>query len=849
MASPLPIDPSLDHIVERLRRRGALVLVAEPGAGKTTRVPPVLLRELADDHQGVVVTQPRRLAARLSAHRVAEELGGKVGELVGYQVRGEDRTSAATRLRFVTEGVLVRQLLDDAPELDRAAAIVLDEFHERHLQADLALALAQRRRARSSSPALVLMSATLEAEPASVLIDAPVVTVPGRCHEVTVEYDERGDDSPLERRIAAALRRLRARGVEGDLLVFLPGAAEIRRSTEACAEWAEPLGVELRTLHGNQALRDQVAALSPSTAQRVIFTTNVAETSLTIEGVEAVVDSGLARSARHSPWSGLTVLETRPISLASATQRAGRAGRLGPGRCLRLGHQAEWAQRPDHDPPEMLRADLSEMVLALSARDHIGGLEPLTFLDPPPERALEAASTLLRRLGLVDASGAVTGRGRDAAALGAHPRLGRLMIEAAQRGAGDRGCLLAALLEARDIRSATRTRFSSARPSVDEVGPSDGLGLVERFEALEREGFRRRRAAAQGLDLGRAKAVHSARRAYRRRLRRQETAESARVDADQVLMLATLAAFPDRVGWRRRPRGEDVVFADGGSGRLSPNSVVKEAELLVAVDAESNRRGQVIIRSASRVEPEWLIELFADELVEEKDLRVNESSGAVERREVLRYGALVLDEQVSREVEAAEAAELLASRALAEGIERFFDAAAIEALRARVAFAAEHFDDIREITDADLRGAVLDACQGRSSLADLSHASLSDLLLARLGPRARQRLDRVAPEHVSIPGRRRVVVRYVPGRPPSIASRLQDFFGARRGPTVAEGRQPLVLHLLAPNQRAVQVTTDLEGFWSKHYPDIRKQLRRRYPKHAWPENPLEAKPSRPGQRR
>src|SRR5918997_835582 len=452
---PLPIDPLLPEIVASLRRGPNLVVEAPPGAGKTTRVPPALLDAGVAGEGEVWVLEPRRLAARLSARRVAEERGESLGETVGYQVRFDEVGGARTRLRFLTEGVLTRRLLAD-PRLGRAGVIVLDEFHERHLQADLAVALLRRlQRTERPDLRLVVMSATLDAAPVAEFLESPVLRSEGRRFHVEIEHLARPDERPLAEQVASAVARLiteGAGGLDGDVLVFLPGAAEIRRAQSACEQLAERHDLLVVPLHGELPAEEQDRAVRPAGRRKLILSTNVAETSVTIEGVAAVIDSGLARVAGQSPWSGLPVLKVSRVSRASAVQRAGRAGRTREGRCLRLYTAQDFGARPPHETPEVRRLDLAESVLELRAAGvvDVGGFE---WFEPPAPEALEAAETLLRRLGATDAAGRVTDAGRAMLRLPLHPRLGRIVVEAEGRGVAREACTIAALISERDIRA------------------------------------------------------------------------------------------------------------------------------------------------------------------------------------------------------------------------------------------------------------------------------------------------------------------------------------------------------------------------------------------------------------
>jgi ATP-dependent helicase HrpB len=840
----LPIDDVLPRLVAAVRERRVAVLVAPPGAGKTTRVPGALLDAgaVAGD---VVVLQPRRLAARLAAARVAHERGGELGREVGYEVRFDRRISDATRIRFVTEGVLTRRLLSD-PELRGVGCVIIDEFHERHLDGDLALALACRLRARRPELALVVMSATLDAEPvAAFLGGAPIVRSEGRTFPLAIEHAEQPDDRPLGKQVAAAVRRLAQDKLDGDVLVFLPGAGEIRRCAEDLGEVAALFDLAVLPLHGDLTAEEQDRAVAPARQRKVILATNVAETSVTIDGVVCVIDSGVARIARHSPWSGLPSLQIEPVSRASCAQRAGRAGRTRPGRVVRLYSRHDHDTRRPFEVPEVARADLAGAALELCGAG-LAGLGALRWYEPPPEAAARAAEELLARLGAV-AGGAITPLGRRMLRFPVHPRLGRIVCEAEGRGVASEACAIAALLGARELRLERRGRDSTARVA----SPSDLIDDLDALLDARRHGLRPDRLRRDGLDVTTALAADRAARQLERIADlRGAPAPRTDEDADHALQLAILTGFPDRVGKRRAPRSADVVFAAGGGGALAPTSAVIDAELLVAVDvAETGARGQqsrVQIRRASAIEASWLLDLYLDRIEERDELAWNAARERVERVVQLTYDGLPIDEQ--RDVEGARragraAAELLAKQAIAAGLERFVDVDALAQWRARVAFAARlapatGLSAAAATDDAALAQILAAACEGAISFDELRKASLLDLLDASLGEH-KALVDRLAPTHLSLPRRRRVPIRYEADQPPYLASRMQDFFGLARAPAVGDGKVPLVLHLLAPNQRPVQVTQDLPGFWIKHYPALRKQLMRRYPKHAWPEDPTQ----------
>jgi ATP-dependent helicase HrpB len=852
---PLPIDSLLPEILDALRRRGAVVVEAPPGAGKTTRVPRAILEGSLAGEGEVLVLEPRRLAARMAARRVAEEIGDRVGGIVGYQVRFEDATGPGTRLRYVTEGLFTRRLAS-APTLPGVGAVVLDEFHERRLHADLALAAVRRLR-ETARPDLkvVVMSATLDAGPVARHLGAPTVRSEGRLFDVAVEYLSLAEAAEpgvrLETRVARAVRRLAADEPGGDILVFLPGMAEIRGAMEACEDAAVRSGLQLLPLHGDLSPDDQDRAVRNGPGRKAIFSTNVAETSVTIEGVAAVVDSGLARVASHSPWSGLPLLAVRKVSKASAAQRAGRAGRTRPGRALRLYTRQDHDARPAFDVPEILREDLAEIMLVAA----VVGTADRDWLDPPPEAAVGAANGLLRLLGAVDAAGRATDLGRRMLRFPLHPRLSRLLVEAEARGAAGEGALLAALLAERDIRE----RAAGSRKASDSpTGLSDLTELARRFGEAERVRFAPDRVRSLGLSPAAVTAVARARRQLLGIAGSRGGEEN-----EEVALRAALAAFPDRVARRRVHGSPEVLLAGGGAARLDPSSVVREAPLLVAVDAGERRGesrptrgaaggpgGPVTVRLASAITPGMLAALFPERLRREDDLDWNAGEERVEGWARLRYGDLVIEERRKTETDPAKASALLAEAAVARGAAAFVPEGAIERLQARLEFVARAVPEsgVAPLSEEDIGAALRESCAGRRSFAELRDAGLIDAVLRRIPPARRGALDRMAPERISLAGGRSTRVHYgAGGKPPHVESRLQYFFGLAEGPAVAGGRVRLVLHLLAPNMRAVQVTTDLAGFWERHYPALRRELMRRYPRHAWPEDPRLASP--PGSRR
>jgi ATP-dependent helicase HrpB len=834
----LPIDAALPSLLQELARTPNLVLVAEPGAGKTTRVPPALLDAAFRGDREVVVLEPRRIAARMSARRVAEELGESVGGRVGYVVRFEREVSERTRLTFVTEALLVRRLLGE-PDLGGVAAVVLDEFHERSLHTDLALALL-RKLQQTSRPdlRLVVMSATLEAERVAAFLDARVVHVSGRTFPVSVEHLDKPDERKIEEQVRGAVRKLLVHNVDGDVLVFLPGAAEIRRCEEACTELATQFGVDLCMLHGDLPPKEQDRAVATGPRRKVIFSTNIAETSLTLPSVVAVVDAGLVRMAGHSPWSGLPTLSTQKVSQASAVQRMGRAGRVREGRCLRLYTRADFESRPRFDTAEILKSDLCDAELFLRALFPQGSDE-LSWLDPPPAAARATAIALLTRLEALEADGAITALGRRMLKAPVHPRVARLLFALGEAGYPDEAAALAALVSEREIRLSHRTQLAAGRGQHHEVGASD---LVARLEALEAVSGNLSADALRryGLDGQAVRAVERVRATLRRELPKSYPRPSEGFES--AAGKAVLLAFPDRVARRKAPHSSEVLLAQGGSATLAESSVVREAELLVAIEADERGRGGAVIRTASAIEPEWLLELFESRIRTETRVLFDEARERVEGSQRMLYDGLCLDETRSKGLSNDDTARTLAELALARGPKAPWDVEAVERLRLRAAFSHAVDTRVPAMDDDFVRATLLGLCAGKLSFEALRAEPLERALRDALSADARRLLDTLAPPSLRLPSGRELTIHYEHDRPPWVESRLQDFFGMKQGLMLGHGGTPLVLHLLAPNFRPVQVTTDLPGFWDRHYPAVRKELMRRYPRHSWPEDPRTAAP-------
>ena len=890
---PLPIDAVLPDVLAALQTGRNLVVEAPPGAGKTTRIPLALLEAGLAGDRDVLVLQPRRLAARMSAQRVADTLGEKIGQRVGYHVRFDSAAGPDTRLRFITEGLLTRMLHDD-PRLRRVAIVVLDEFHERHLDGDLGLALL-RALQRTARPDLkiVVMSATLDAAPVQAYLSegsdvCARLTSAGRMFPVALDYHGVVSEQELAGAVSRGLARLIDETPDGatigDILVFLPGAREISQATRSCAGLAARAGLDIRPLHGELPPEDQDLAVRPGPRPKLILATNVAETSVTIDGVVAVIDSGLVRLPAHDPWTGVPTLAIKKISRASATQRAGRAGRTRPGRCLRLYSQADHDRRPEFTPPEVARADLTAALLDLHAQQ-IPDPSAFSWFEPPPPAALAAARALLLRLSAVSPAGQLTPLGHRMLRFPLHPRLARLVVEGEARDVADLACGAAALLGERSIRPNDHLAHTDADADVlvdladlarlrrdrnDDDTPRGGLlpGPAHRVRQVQQQLLRLTTKSSHThrqpvpSDTHRQPVLSDTHRqpvpsdTYRQPAPSDTHRQPAPTDARSVqaredqLRQALLTAFPDRVAQARDDSSgaRVLALAGGGAARLGPASVVRTAPWLLALAVEQRREGdrgsQVLVRSACAIEPDWLIDHFTDEIESRDELTFNPTRERVEGRAELRYHGLLLDSTPHRTLPPA-ASQVLRDAALAAGPDKFANPEALASLLARTAFVAPFAPEIPVLTDSDVRAALADLCDTRTSFAELRAADLLSVLHARAPSHI---LDRLAPSHLQLPGGRRVTVHYEPGKPPWVASRLQDFFGMARGPAIANNRVPVVLHLLAPNGRAEQVTTDLAGFWDRHYPDLRRSLMRRYPRHAWPEDPRTATPPAPRQR-
>jgi ATP-dependent helicase HrpB len=804
----LPVASAIPAIRDALAGAGACVLQAPPGAGKTTLVPLALLRAGAFDGR-LLMLEPRRIAARTAAGRMAELLGEAVGATVGFRIRGARATGPATRIEVVTEGVLTR-MIQAEPDLPGIGAVIFDEIHERALNADLGLALTlEARAALRPDLRLMAMSATLDAGPVAVLMgDAPVVTARGRAFPVDTRYLSRPAPGPgaAPREIAAAAARLTLQAVAetaGGVLVFLPGAGEIRQVATLLAG-ALPAGCRLRPLYGAMPLAEQRAAIRPEAgARKIVLATAIAETALTIEDIRVVVDAGRARRARFDPRSGMSRLVTERVSRAEADQRRGRAGRVAPGICYRMWMAGEEGGLAPYPPPEIAIADLAGLALELAvwgARD----ADALAFLTPPDPGRLAAAQTLLRALGALDRDGRATAHGRAIAALPLHPRLGHMLL----RGRGGTARAMAALLAARPgaAGAATDLRDRLApllRPAGDGAAP--GLAAI--------------RDAARQLP----------------------EPQGAVADPDELAALA----YPDRIALRRADGGARYLLSGGKGARLEPGDPLCRERLLVATDLDGDAT-EARIRAAIPIAETALRGVLGDRIAWQASCVWDRRARRVVARVQERLGALVLDDRPWQDCppERIAAAALDGVRDL--GLGALQRSRAALALIDRAGFLRGRGAALPDLSDAALIARagdwLLPFLAGCRSAEDLARRDIAAPLAAWLGPATLHQIDRLAPAHFTAPSGRRVGIDYAGGRP-AVAIRLQELFGLDVHPTVGPDAEPLVLTLLSPAGRPVQTTADLPGFWRSSYVDVRREMRGRYPRHPWPEAPWAALPT------
>lgn len=832
----LPIEAVLPQVVAALHHHSSVVLQAPPGAGKTTRVPLALLTAPFLQGQKIIMLEPRRLAAVNAARWMAAQLKEEVGQTVGYSIRFERQVSAATRIEVVTEGILARRLQTDQA-LAGVVVVIFDEFHERSLNTDLALALCRDvQLGLREELKILVMSATLDGGPVATLLgEAPVVSSAGRSYPVEIRYLGEEGEADIARATARGIE-LALRETSGDILAFLPGAGEIRRCLKLLQEGGGAASVLISPLYGDLPFAAQQQAILPAGRRKVVLATNIAETSLTIEGVRVVVDSGWSRQALFDPASGLNRLATVRVSAASAEQRTGRAGRLGPGVCYRLWSVYTQRSLVPFTAPEIRNSDLTPLALEL-AQWGISDANSLSWLDPPPVAALAEGRRLLTRLGALDPQGKITPQGRAMAALPIHPRLSHLLLLAQRLGTGAIGCDLAALLAERDI---FRSAAGSAKPQLSD---SD---LLDRLEALAC--WRRGGADGQGqgqVDPAACRAVDKVAGYWRHHLGGNDRQGGANAELIGRLLAA---AYPDRIGQQREPASARYLLANGRGASLSPRCSVRDAPYLVAASVEGGERSEGVIHLASALSLASLRTEFAAQLEWRRLVRWDSREGRVVAKEEERFGALVL---AVRQVKpsAQELVTALVSGLTAPdgpGLTPLNWSLAALQLQARVQFLARTFPEETwpDFSSRQLLATLGDwlgpSLAGINSLSSLAAVDLVAPLKGMLSWEQQRKLEELAPTHVTVPSGSRLALSYSADEPPHLAVKLQEMFGLADTPKVARGRVVVVLHLLSPARQPIQVTRDLKGFWNGAYLEVKKELKGRYPKHPWPEDPWSA---------
>lgn len=808
----LPIDDALGRLTEALRGNNTAVLVAPPGAGKTTRVPLVLMDEPWAAGKKILVLEPRRLAARAAAARMASTIGEQVGDRVGLRVRFGSKVSKWTRIEVITEGVFTRLILDD-PSLEGVAAVLFDEFHERSLDADLGLALARdvQEGLRDDLKVLV-MSATLDgARVAALLGNAPVVESEGRAFPVDTRYLGRDPRERIERQMADAVQRA-LRADTGSVLVFLPGAGEIRRTEMLLKERIDDPNVDVVALFGALEGREQDRAISPAPKGRrkVVLATSIAETSLTIEGVRVVIDSGMSRVPRYEPDVGLTRLETVRVSRAAADQRRGRAGRTEPGICYRLWDEPQTGSFDAYTRPEILSADLSSFVLDLA---QWGAADPgkLAFLDPPPTAALTEAKALLVELGAIDAQGRITDEGRKLRGLPLPPRLARMVVDAKTEGVGAEAATIAAVLTERGLGG-------------------DDVDLRHRLDQLRRD---------------RSKRAEDARAMVKRWV---DSLDRCRQNGEASPGSLLALAYPDRVAKNRGGGGGAFLLASGRGGNIDPASSLAREPFLTVAELTGAAASSRIILAA----PITLAEIearFAGKIEDRDTVTFDPASASLRARRSRRLGAVVLAEQIKQVAPDADTAKVLAQGIVSQGLDKLPWSKAALQFRTRVEFLRRAEGD--EWPDLSNDGLARTASEwlepvlaDKTARSNIDASELSDAVTALVPWNLRRRLDDEAPTHFTAPTGSSVPIDYEAEQGPTVSIRVQEMFGLAKHPSIAGGRVPLVIELLSPGHKPVQITRDLPGFWRGSYADVRTDLRGRYPRHPWPDDPTTAPPTR-----
>ncbi|MBI5483766.1 MAG: ATP-dependent helicase HrpB [Deltaproteobacteria bacterium] len=834
--NPLPIDENISSLLDTIRTHSNVLLHAPPGAGKTTRVPLALLDIFPPEAGRIIMLEPRRLAAVAAAGWMAASLGETVGLTVGYSIRFDSRVTSATRIEVVTEGILTRRIQND-PALEGVAMVIFDEFHERSIHADLGLALCRdvQQQLRPDLK-LLIMSATLDIMPLSRLLDgAPLISSAGRAFPVEDIYLDDQPHGKLPQRMAAAIVRALQES-EGDILAFLPGSGEIRSCAGLLADAGlTERGVAVHQLYGDLPFAQQQRAIASTDQRKIVLATSIAETSLTIDGVRIVIDSGLSRRVRFDPATGMNRLVTVRESRASAEQRKGRAGRLAPGVCYRLYSRHTFSAMTAHTPPEILETDLSPLLLELAAWGS-ADFTKLDWLDIPPEPAVAAARRVLAELDAFDDSGRITPLGREIMRLPLHPRLGRLLLRSTELGCPQIGCDLAALLSERDVFRSTRGEMCV------QVSHSDVADRLEAFRS-----WRAGQRSDERLDRTALKNIERVVSQLARLVSCQPVSKQLIYD-DDVISGLLLAAYPDRLALRRASGGDSYLLANGRGARLSQRSAVRNAEYIIAVSLDGGSQAEAVIHLAAGVSEEIIRQERNGHIVADSKVSWSDREARVVAVRQERLGAIQLsteafipsDEMAVPAVVQAVRASGLKLLSLDDRLLQFQGRMTL----VRSAFPGGGWPDVSD-------GGLLDTLEewlaphldGIRSAGKLAQLDVADLLKQRLDYRQQRELDELVPTHLVVPSGSRIRLDYA-GEAPVLAVKLQELFGLAEGPTVCRGRVTVLLHLLSPAGRPIQVTRDLKGFWDGSYHQVKKELKGRYPKHPWPDDPWSALPTK-----
>ena len=844
MSDRLPIYEIERDIISRLKSDRRLILSAPTGSGKSTQVPQMLLKHGLLGNGQVVVLQPRRLATRLLAARVAAELGVKLGDEVGYQIRFENVTSAKTKIRFVTEGVLLRQMIED-PQLRGVSAILFDEFHERHLYGDITLARAlDQQEQQRPDLMLVVMSATLDAhELEKYLSPCARLSSTGRTFPVEIEYlpYRLGQNAPpIWETAADVFRNFVHAGGEGDVLVFMPGGFEISQTIEAIRSASESKGYIVLPLHGELQPREQDAAVARYDRPKVVVATNVAETSITIDGVRLVIDSGLARLARYDANRGINTLLVEKISQANADQRTGRAGRTAPGKCIRLWSRSEHDERAPHELSEIRRLDLAEVVLTLKAAG-VDDLRKFRWLEKPDEISLIHAEELLTDLGAVGHDGKITAIGRKMLAFPLHPRYARMLLAAQECGCVHQACLVAALTQGRDllIRNPGKDVESAREDLFGEQAASDFWILMRAWNYAAKNQFRMDVCRQLGIHAVTARQVGPLFEQFLRIAKAEGLDTQPREVKDEALQKCILIGFSDRVARRLDQGTLRCELVHGRRGVLARESKVHNSPLFVVAEIREiegrDREVNTILSLGTAIEIDWLRELFPDDLKSDYHVQYDAQQKRVLAAELLRFRDLALAAKRIDPPPADQAAKILADEIIAGRLLLPNWDHSVEQWLARLTFACTNCPELQlpEISEDDKKDIIQQLCHGAVSYKDIKEREVKPVVMSWLSQPQRELLDKHAPERLTLPNGRTPKVNYEKGKSPFISLRIQELYDVNQTPKIALGRVPVTVHILTPGMKPVQVTQDLANFWREHYPKIKSELQRRYPKHFW----------------